>query len=66
VAALIGDAAILVAPGDAQRIADALRRLAADEGLRTRLVDVGTAVARAHTREAEAGQLAAFLLGSGG
>jgi glycosyltransferase involved in cell wall biosynthesis len=65
VAALVGDAAILVPPRDAERIADALRKVAADEGLRTRLVAAGTAVARAHTREAEASQLAAFLLGSG-
>ena len=64
VAALAGDAALLVAPGDAQAAADALRRLAEDEGLRTRLVEAGTVIARAHTKEAEAALLAAFLTGS--
>ncbi len=64
VAALAGNAAILVAPGDAQAVVDALQRLAADEGLRTQLVEAGTVIARAHTREAEAGMLAEFLIGA--
>ncbi len=64
VAALAGDAALLVGPGDAQAVADALRRLAEDAGLRTRLVEAGTVVARAHTTEAEARGLAAFLTGA--
>jgi glycosyltransferase involved in cell wall biosynthesis len=63
VAALAGDAALLVAPGDAQAVADALRRLNEDEGLRTRMVEAGTVIAHAHTTEAEAGALAAFLTG---
>jgi glycosyltransferase involved in cell wall biosynthesis len=64
VAALAGEAAILVAPGDARAVADALRSLAGDEGLRARLVEAATVVARAHTKEAEAGALAAFLTGA--
>ena len=64
VAALAGDAALLVAPGDAQAVADALRSLGKDEGLRSRLVEAGTVIAHAHTTEAEAGALAAFLTGA--
>ncbi len=64
VAALTGDAALLVGPGDARAAADALCSLAEDEGLRARLVEAGTVIARAHTREAEAAKLAAFLIGS--
>jgi glycosyltransferase involved in cell wall biosynthesis len=63
VAALAGDGALLVAPGDAQAVADALRRLGDDEGLRTRLVEAGTVIVRAHTTEAEARALASFLTG---
>ena len=63
VAALAGDAALLVAPGDPQAVAGALRRLDEDEGLRTRLVEAGTVIAHAHTTEAEAAALAAFLIG---
>jgi glycosyltransferase involved in cell wall biosynthesis len=63
VAALAGDAALLVPAGDAQAVADALRRLGEDEGLRTRLVEAGTVIAHAHTTEAEAGALASFLIG---
>ena len=64
VAALAHGAALLVAPGDAQAVADGLRRLAEDEGLRTRLVEAGTVIAHAHTTEAETGALAAFLAGA--
>jgi glycosyltransferase involved in cell wall biosynthesis len=66
VAALANGAALLVPPGDAQAVADALRRLADDEGLRTRLVEAGTVIAQAHTTEAEAGALATFLAGAAG
>lgn len=62
VAALSGDAALLVGPGDAKAAADALRCVAADAHLRARLADAAEAVARAHTMEHEAGLLAAFLL----
>ncbi len=64
VASLAGDAALLVEPGDAPAAAAALRRLAADPGLRARLADAGTSVAHEHTLEAEAGRLAGFLVGS--
>jgi glycosyltransferase involved in cell wall biosynthesis len=62
VADLAGDAALLIAPGDATAAAEALASLA-DPALRRRLVTAGLARARAHTAEREAGRVAALLAG---
>jgi glycosyltransferase involved in cell wall biosynthesis len=61
VAQAAGGAALLVEPDDADAAADRLRELAADEGLRERLIEAGTARVRAHTMEAELRRAAAFL-----
>jgi glycosyltransferase involved in cell wall biosynthesis len=65
VASLAEDAALLIPPGDARAAADALRMLDADAELRARLVAAGVSVARAHTLEAEAKRVAAFLCSEG-
>jgi len=57
----VGDAALLVSPGDAQAAADALQRLAEDPALRHRLATAGIARARELTLEAQIGRLAEFL-----
>lgn len=56
-----GDAALLVRPGDAGAAATAIERLRDDAGLRARLMAEGLRRARAHTLEAEAAAVAAFL-----
>jgi glycosyltransferase involved in cell wall biosynthesis len=56
-----GRSGLLVPPGDAAACAAALRRLAADEGLRRELVAAGLAHAAAHTMEAELDRLGRFL-----
>jgi glycosyltransferase involved in cell wall biosynthesis len=61
VAAAVGDAALLIPPGDAEAAADALDRLAEDPQLRRQLVERGLALAGRHTLDAEAERLAAFL-----
>jgi glycosyltransferase involved in cell wall biosynthesis len=61
VAAVAGDAALLVAPDDAQAAAVALRRLADDRELRARLLDRGLKIAREHTREEQCRRVAEFL-----
>jgi glycosyltransferase involved in cell wall biosynthesis len=61
VPAAAGDAALLIGPGDAPAAADALRRLASDPALRTRMVEAGVAQARGHTLEGEVRRVAAFL-----
>lgn len=61
VADAAGDAAILVAPGEAAGPADALQRIARDKVLRARLVDQALRRARETTIEATSGRLAAFL-----
>jgi glycosyltransferase involved in cell wall biosynthesis len=63
VAQAVGDAALLVAPEDAIAAADRLRQLAADRGLRERLVQAGVRRVRAHTMETEVRRTAAFLQG---
>ena len=61
VRAAVGDAALLVAPGDAEAAATALQRLDGDPQLRARLVEAGLRLAREHSLETEAGALAAAL-----
>jgi glycosyltransferase involved in cell wall biosynthesis len=61
VAAAAGDAAVLIPPGDAEAAADALRRVADDPDLRTRLTTAGLERARELTLEAQIAQLAHFL-----
>lgn len=57
----VGDAALLVPPGDPDAAAGALERIAADARQRAALVAAGTRYARAHTTESECRRLAAFL-----
>jgi glycosyltransferase involved in cell wall biosynthesis len=61
VAETVGDAALLVPPGEADAAARALTRIAADADLRTRLVDAGLALAREHTIESETARVLEFL-----
>jgi glycosyltransferase involved in cell wall biosynthesis len=61
VARAVGDAAILIAPGDAMAAVSALRRIDGQTALRRRLVQDGLARVREHTLEAETGRLVAFL-----
>lgn len=61
VAEAVGDAALLIPPGDPGAAATALERLAADGELRERLVREGLAQVRRATLEAESARLAAFL-----
>ena len=61
VAAAAGDAALLVPPGDAERPAAELGRVAADPALRARLVEAGLRQVRRHTLEAECRRVAEFL-----
>ena len=62
-AALAGDAALLIGPGDAAAAADALERLREDAALRERMVAQGREVAREHTLERIAARVAAFIAG---
>jgi glycosyltransferase involved in cell wall biosynthesis len=57
----VGDAALLVPPGDANAPAEALERVASDSELRSRLVEAG--LARVRTFESEARRVADFLAG---
>jgi glycosyltransferase involved in cell wall biosynthesis len=61
VPAAVGNAALLVAPGDARAAADALLRIADDPPLRGQLVSEGLARARGHTLETETARVAAFI-----
>ena len=57
----VGDATLLIPPGDAEAAAGALTRLAEDGQLRSHLGAMGLAYARRHTAEAEADRLLAFM-----
>jgi glycosyltransferase involved in cell wall biosynthesis len=61
VPAAVGDAALLVPPGDARRPAEELARVGRDAELRARLVAAGFARVREHTLEAETLRVAEFL-----
>jgi glycosyltransferase involved in cell wall biosynthesis len=59
VRAAVGDAALLISPGDARQAATELARIAGDPALRRRLVDAG--VRRVVTLESESDRVARFL-----
>ncbi len=56
-----GDNCVLIQPGDARSLAGAVRRLAADEGLRRRLVGGGRVTAAHHTEAAFVSGIVAAL-----
>jgi glycosyltransferase involved in cell wall biosynthesis len=66
VAEAVGDAALVVPPGDADAAARALTRIAGDAELRARLVDAGLALARKRTIESETAHVLEFLSAAGG
>jgi glycosyltransferase involved in cell wall biosynthesis len=57
----VGEAGLLVEPGNVEQPVAALRRLADDPGLRRTLIERGTAKVTAQTIEAETARVAAFL-----
>ena len=61
VADAVGDAALLIPPGDAGAAADALRRIAEDSELRERLVERGVERVCAHTTEAATRKIVEFF-----
>jgi glycosyltransferase involved in cell wall biosynthesis len=61
VPAAVGDAALLVPPGDAVRPAEELARLGRDAELRSRLIAAGLERVSEHTLEAETRRVADFL-----
>jgi glycosyltransferase involved in cell wall biosynthesis len=61
VPAAVGDAALLVPPGDADAIASALSRIALEDELRKRLTESGARLAERRNLEAEAARVAGFL-----
>jgi glycosyltransferase involved in cell wall biosynthesis len=58
----VGDAAILIPPGDAQAAVEALRTIATDAAARERLVAAGLERARELTLEAQTARLVSFLV----
>jgi glycosyltransferase involved in cell wall biosynthesis len=61
VASAVGDAALLIGPGDAAAAVAALERLAGDEQLRRTLVSAGLQRVREHTLEAETRRVSEFI-----
>jgi glycosyltransferase involved in cell wall biosynthesis len=61
VAEAVGDAALLIPPGDPDAAAAALRRIGEDPELRARLAGAGLDRAREVTLESESGRVARFL-----
>lgn len=59
----VGDAALLIPPGDPEAAAAAVRRIAESGELRHQLQLAGHEIVRDHTIDAEASQVAAFLRG---
>jgi glycosyltransferase involved in cell wall biosynthesis len=64
VPAAVGDAALLVEPGDPDPPAAELLRMAGDEGLRRRLIESGVERVRGNTLEAESRRVAEFFAAS--
>lgn len=62
--AAVGDAALLVPPGNPETAARAVESVARDAGLREGLVTAGLAYARSRTTERELGRLVDFLDGA--
>jgi glycosyltransferase involved in cell wall biosynthesis len=58
----VGEAAMLIPPGDPEAAADALRHLVADANLRARITNAGAERARTLTLEAQTARLASFLM----
>ena len=63
VPAAVGEAGLLIGPGNAEAAADALERVADDPDLRARLVSAGIERVRRQTLEAESSRVAAFVTG---
>lgn len=63
VAGAVGDAALLIAPGNAAAAAQAVGRVVADASIRERLVDRGFEQVLAHTLDAETARIAKFIAG---
>jgi glycosyltransferase involved in cell wall biosynthesis len=61
VGAVAGEAALLVAPGDAQAAAAAVQSIIDDPALRERLIDAGVGQVQTHTRGAQLRRLAGWL-----
>ena len=61
VAEAVGDAALLIPPGDADAAARALARISGDKELRERLIERGFTLVRQHTRAVESARVAAFM-----
>jgi glycosyltransferase involved in cell wall biosynthesis len=57
----VGDAALLIPPGDPKAAADALERVAGDDELRARLIDAGLARVAPLTLESQTADLVEFL-----
>ena len=57
----VGAAVLLVPPGDAAATVAAIQRIAADEGLRRRLIEAGLDYVRTRTIDVESRRVAAFL-----
>jgi glycosyltransferase involved in cell wall biosynthesis len=66
VADAVGEAGLLVSPGDAAAAADALECIATDAVLRERIVTRGIERVREHTIESEARRLVEFMITAGG
>jgi glycosyltransferase involved in cell wall biosynthesis len=64
--AAVGEAAVLVPPGDAAAAAAAVRRVRDDAALRERLIRAGLEFAARHTLEHEATEVARFIAGRAG
>jgi glycosyltransferase involved in cell wall biosynthesis len=62
----VGDAGLLVPPGDADAAVAALERVVGEPQFREQLIERGLAHAHAHTVESECRRLAAFLTGDQG
>lgn len=61
VAEAVGNAALLIPPGDADAAAQALRQISDDKRLRERLIARGLGLVSQHTRDAESARVAAFM-----